>query len=32
VPRAVFVVDEMPRATLEKIHKAELRKGLPVAG
>lgn len=31
VPRAVFVVDEMPRATLEKIHKAELRKRLPVA-
>ena len=32
VPRAVFVVDEMPRSTLEKIHKAELRKRLPVAG
>ena len=31
VPRAVFIVDDMPRATLEKIHKAELRKGLPVA-
>ena len=31
VPRAVFVVDEMPRSTLEKIHKAELRKRLPVA-
>lgn len=32
VPRAVFVVDDMPRSTLEKIHKAELRKRLPVAG
>ena len=31
VPRAVFVVDDMPRSTLEKIHKAELRKRLPVA-
>ena len=31
-PREVFVVDEMPRSTLEKIHKAELRKRLPVAG
>ena len=31
VPRAVFVVAEMPRSTLEKIHKAELRKRLPVA-
>lgn len=31
VPRAVFVVSEMPRSTLEKIHKAELRKRLPVA-
>ena len=31
VPRAVFVVDDMPRSTLEKIHKAELRKQLPVA-
>jgi carnitine-CoA ligase len=31
VPRAVFVVDSMPRSTLEKIHKAELRKQLPVA-
>ena len=30
VPRAVFVVDDMPRSTLEKIHKAELRKRLPV--
>lgn len=32
VPRAVFVVDDMPRSTLEKIHKAELRKRLPVTG
>ena len=32
VPRAVFVVEDMPRSTLEKIHKAELRKTLPVAG
>lgn len=32
VPRDVFVVSEMPRSTLEKIHKAELRKRLPVAG
>ena len=32
VPREVFVVSEMPRSTLEKIHKAELRKRLPVAG
>ena len=31
VPRAVFVVDDMPRSTLEKIHKVELRKRLPVA-
>lgn len=31
-PRAVFVVAEMPRSTLEKIHKAQLRAGLPVAG
>ena len=31
VPRAVFVVDDIPRSTLEKIHKAELRKRLPVA-
>ena len=28
-PRAVYIVDQMPRSTLEKIHKAELRKGLP---
>ena len=32
VPRQVFIVSEMPRSTLEKIHKAELRKRLPVAG
>ena len=32
VPREVFIVDEMPRSTLEKIHKAELRKHLPIAG
>jgi carnitine-CoA ligase len=32
VPREVFVVEDMPRSTLEKIHKAELRKRLPVAG
>ncbi len=31
-PRAVHVVSEMPRSTLEKINKAELRKTLPVAG
>ncbi len=29
VPWAVHVVDELPRSTLEKIAKAELRKGLP---
>ncbi|MEC9434169.1 MAG: AMP-binding protein [Pseudomonadota bacterium] len=27
-PREVFVVSEMPRSTLEKVHKAELRKRL----
>ncbi|MFT5507658.1 MAG: crotonobetaine/carnitine-CoA ligase [Hyphomicrobiaceae bacterium] len=32
VPREVFVVGEMPRSTLEKVHKAALRKRLPVAG
>jgi carnitine-CoA ligase len=32
VPRQVFIVAEMPRSTLEKIHKLELRKRLPVAG
>lgn len=32
VPRAVYVVPDMPRSTLEKIHKAELRKHLPEAG
>jgi crotonobetaine/carnitine-CoA ligase len=31
VPRQVFVVAEMPRSTLEKVHKVELRKHLPVA-
>jgi hypothetical protein len=31
VPRALLVVGDMPRATPEKVHKAELRKGLPVA-
>jgi crotonobetaine/carnitine-CoA ligase len=29
VPHAVHVVDELPRSTLEKIAKAELRAGLP---
>ena len=29
VPRAVHVVSELPRSTLEKIHKVELRKLLP---
>jgi carnitine-CoA ligase len=32
VPRAVHIVPEMPRSTLEKINKAELRKTLPIAG
>jgi carnitine-CoA ligase len=32
VPRQVLIVSEMPRSTLEKIHKLELRKRLPVAG
>lgn len=32
VPRDVHIVSEMPRSTLEKIHKAELRKRLPVIG
>ena len=31
VPRKVFVVEDMPRSTLEKIHKAALRERLPVA-
>ena len=31
VPRQVFVVDDMPRSTLEKIHKAALRERLPLA-
>ena len=29
VPRGVILVDELPRSTLEKIAKAELRKRLP---
>ncbi len=29
-PRAVHIVSDMPRSTLEKVNKAELRKGLPV--
>ena len=29
VPRSVFPVDSLPRSTLEKIAKAELRAGLP---
>lgn len=32
VPRTVVVVEDMPRSTLEKINKAELRKSLPIAG
>jgi crotonobetaine/carnitine-CoA ligase len=32
VPRAIHVVPDMPRSTLEKINKSELRKGLPMAG
>jgi crotonobetaine/carnitine-CoA ligase len=32
IPRQVFVVESMPRSTLEKIHKAELRKTLPTLG
>ena len=32
IPRAVFVVEDMPRSTLEKIHKAELHKTLPMVG
>jgi crotonobetaine/carnitine-CoA ligase len=32
VPRDVHVVAEMPRSTLEKVHKAELRKRLPPIG
>jgi crotonobetaine/carnitine-CoA ligase len=31
-PRQVFLVADMPRITLEKVHKVELRKRLPVAG
>jgi carnitine-CoA ligase len=29
-PRAVHIVPDMPRSTLEKVNKAELRKGLAV--
>ncbi len=32
VPRAVHIVEDMPRSTLEKVHKAELRKLLPETG
>jgi crotonobetaine/carnitine-CoA ligase len=32
VPRAVHLVEDFPRSTLEKIHKAELRKRLGVMG
>jgi crotonobetaine/carnitine-CoA ligase len=32
VPRAVHMVETMPRATLEKVAKAELRKALPMLG
>lgn len=32
VPRSVFVVDELPRSTIEKIAKNELRASLPVFG
>lgn len=32
VPREVRIVPDMPRSTLEKINKAELRKTLPMAG
>ena len=32
IPRAVYIVQQMPRSTLEKVHKAELRKGLPELG
>ena len=32
VPRDVFIVLELPRSTLEKVHKAELRKQLPTVG
>jgi acyl-coenzyme A synthetase/AMP-(fatty) acid ligase len=31
-PRQVFVVADLPRSTLEKIHQAEPRKRLPIAG
>ena len=31
-PRQVILVPELPRSTLEKIAKAELRSGLPMAG
>lgn len=28
-PRAIYIVQHMPRSTLEKVHKADLRRGLP---
>jgi non-ribosomal peptide synthetase component E (peptide arylation enzyme) len=31
VPRQVFLVEDFPRSTLEKISKNELRKTLPLA-
>jgi crotonobetaine/carnitine-CoA ligase len=31
-PRQVVLVPDMPRSTLEKVHKVELRKRLPAAG
>jgi crotonobetaine/carnitine-CoA ligase len=32
VPRTVMVVESMPRSTLEKVHKGQLRAGLPEVG
>jgi carnitine-CoA ligase len=31
-PRVIYIVLQMPRSTLEKVHKLELRKGLPELG